>query len=175
MISGMGFLIKGDEESSLLSSQGENALVIKQQLWLVKGRSLNPGFLCLLYVVLLGFIFNFFWVHPSSRTLSFCLPRCTMSFPCSVSFACNPCSKIWISVWLNAYFLPVFHLPPSLDCSVVVTWVFFFSSLTHVLSLASFTRGDIFPCLVVFLKKDVWPRICGVHLKCFMFPYFVLF
>lgn len=110
----------------------------------------------LLYVVLLGFIFNFFGVHPSSRKLSFCLPLCTMSFPCSVSFVCNPCSKIWISVWLNT--LPVFHLPASSDCFVLVTW--FFLSLTHVLPLASFTRGGIFPCSVVFFKKDVWPRIC---------------
>lgn len=59
-ISGMRFLVKG--ERSLLSSWGwgEDVPVIKQQLWLVKGRNLNPGFPCL-YVVLLGFIFNFFW------------------------------------------------------------------------------------------------------------------
>lgn len=126
---------------------------------MVKGSSLYTGFPCFLYVVLLGFIFNFFFFLSSSQFKDFfffCLPLCKMSFPYSVSFACSPCSKIWISVWLNACSLPVFHLPARSDCFVLVTCCF----LTHVLSLAGFTRHGIFPFLVVFLKKGVWPRIC---------------
>lgn len=92
-ISGMVFLVQG--ERKFLSSWGEGVLVIKEQLSLVKGRSLNPGFPCLLCVVLLGFNFTFSLEFiPVQENLSFCFPPCAVSLPYSVSFACYPCSKI---------------------------------------------------------------------------------
>lgn len=109
------------------------ALGVKQKL--------KPGFPMFVGCCLWGL---FLYLLSSSRfKKSFCLPQCTVLFPCSVSAACDPCSKISVWAWLRACSSPVFHLPASSDGLILGACACF--SLTHVVPLGCFTRGGIFP------------------------------
>lgn len=153
-IAGIGFLVK--DERNLLSSQGSRG----RMTWLlnsscdwIKGRNLNRGFPCWLYVVLLGFILNFL-LNPCQFKKTVFLPSTMYNV---VSLLGNFCLQ---SLFQDLNFsvaecllLACVSFTSQVRLLCVSDMVFF--SLIHVLPLAGFTRGGIFPCLVVFLKKDV--------------------
>lgn len=119
-----------------------------------------------------GFLFTcfavVFWVHPSSKK-TVLLPS---TWDSVVSLLGRFC--LWShfqgfnSSLAECLLLACVPLSSRSDCLVLLTW--FFSSLTHVLSLARFARpGILFPPAYQCVWRKMYDQECpcAVHLKCF--------